>query len=183
MTSPETSREHPPMYKVREATVADAEAIARIQHDTWIKTYANEEAQITQEDVRIYLGDFQKRKEKWEKDLKDAPETWKTFVADENGKILGFCRIHKKEDEGYVNALYLDLEQEGKGIASKLMKRVFEFFDQDKPVKLEVAAYNDHAISVYKHYGFVEVGEENFPRPINGKTMPLKIMRRPAQEK
>lgn len=62
MKSPE-QKERAPEYTIRGATPADAAAIARIHHDSWLATYPNEEAKISLEDVQIYLGDIQERRE------------------------------------------------------------------------------------------------------------------------
>jgi ribosomal protein S18 acetylase RimI-like enzyme len=181
MKSPEL-REERKEYKIREAVPADAAAISRIQYDSWMATYPNKEAKITPEDVRIYLGDPIEKEKKWEKTLSGLKKDEKVFVATDGEKVIGFCRIEKKENENYLNALYLDLAYQGKGVASKLMKQAFAYFGEDKPSMLEVAAYNDRAKEIYEHYGFQESERKIFPRGINGKEMELIVMRRPAKE-
>lgn len=180
MTNPE-HREAQKEYKIREATPADAAAISRIQYDSWLATYPNEEAKITQEDVRVYLGDPGEKEKKWEKTLNNLKEDEKVYVALDGEKVIGFCRIEKREKENYLNALYIDLAYEGTGMASKFAKQVSEYLGEDKPSMLEVAAYNDRAKAIYEHYGFQESERKVFPRGINGKEMELIVMRRPAK--
>ncbi len=181
MTNPE-HREVQKEYKIREATPADAAAISRIQYDSWLATYPNEEAKITQEDVRVYLGDPGEKEKKWEKTLGNLKKDERVFVAMDGEEIVGFCRIEKRESEHYLNALYLDLAHQGKGVASKLMKQAFAYLGEDKPSMLEVAAYNDRAKAVYEHYGFIESERKMLNRAINGKELPIIVMRRPAKE-
>lgn len=181
MANPEL-REEQKEYKIREATPADAAAISRIQYDSWLATYPNEEAKITQEDVRIYLGDPGEKEKKWEKTLGNLKKDERVFVAMDGKEIVGFCRIEKRENEHYLNAPYLDLAHQGRGVASKLMKQAFAYLGEDKPSMLEVAAYNNRAKAIYKHYGFQELERKVFPRGINGKEMELIVMRRPAKE-
>lgn len=180
MTNPER-REAQKEYKIREAIPADAAAISRIQYDSWLATYPNESAGIAQEDVRVYLGDPVKKEKKWEKTLGNLKKDEKVFVAMDGEGVVGFCRIEKRESEHYLNALYLDLAHQGRGVASKLMKQAFEYLGEDKPSMLEVAAYNDRAKAIYEHYGFQESGRKVFPGGINGKEMELIVMRRPAK--
>lgn len=70
---------------------------------------------------------------------------------------------------------------EGKGVASKLFKQAFVYLGDEKPSILEVATYNERAKSIYEHYGFVEAERKMLNRKINGKEMPLIVMRRPAK--
>lgn len=56
-------REEQKEYKIREATSEDAVVIAQIQYDAWMETYPNEEAKITKEDIKKYLGDIVRHEE------------------------------------------------------------------------------------------------------------------------
>lgn len=179
MTSPEF-REERKEYKIREATPADAAAIARIQYDSWLATYPNEDVGISKEDLLAQLGELTQREEKWKKTFAEPDPQRKIFVATENQKIVGFCRIQKGEHENNFIALYLDKAHEGRGVASKLIKKIFDDVGEDKPAKLEVATYNHHAKAIYEHYGFKE--SEQTTHDVNGKSMPITVMRRPAKE-
>jgi len=183
MTNPE-HREAQKEYKIREATPADAEEIARIQYDSWLATYPNQEANITEEDVRLFLGELSKRIEGRKKRLEEPVQNTKTFVAEEAGRVIGFATVEKgKEDkENYLHALYLDLSMVGKGVSSQLFKKILAYVGEDKSAMLEVAAYNERAKAIYEHYGFRESGRKNLEKTINGKVMPLIVMRRPAKE-
>lgn len=188
MTNPE-HREAQKEYKIREATPADAVAIALIQYDSWLKTYPNESAEkenerITAEDIRKYFKDIPTREIKWQEIFEKLTPEIKIFVAEDDGRIIAFCKVEKKDgdDDNRLDALYMESTYEGKGVASKLVAQAFVYLGNEKPMKLEVAAYNGHAQAVYEHYGFEKVGEMDFPRPINGKNMRLNVMRRPAQK-
>lgn len=174
-------REERKEYKIREATPADAEEIARIRYNSWLVTYPNEVAGITRDDVQIHLGDLAKCKEDWGRNLKESSKDIKTFVAEDAGRVVGFCAVARQDKENHLNALYLDLAYEGKGVASKIFKEAMQFFGETNPVTLEVAAYNDRAKLFYERKGFREVQRTMDPDKINGKDMPILLMRRPGK--
>jgi len=178
MTNPEL-REERKEYKIREAVFADAEAIAHIQYNAWLATYPNEKAGITEGDIRIYLGDQERGVERWKQNLKQASKEVKAFIAEDSGRVVGFCAVAKKERENRLNALYLDLAYQGKGAASQLLKQAMKFFDEDSPVTLEVAAYNERAKLFYERHGFQEVQRVTDPDRINEKEMEIIVMRHP----
>lgn len=76
----------------------------------------------------------------------------------ENGELCGYIGIKPEDDERFfLSKLYLRADKRGRGIASVMLKRVFEEARQagKKTVYLTVNKHNDHAVDVYKKTGFI----------------------------
>ena len=99
-----------------------------------------------------------------EKSFSDEAENRlaKYFVAMENGKILGYGGIWLVADEGQITNIAVLPEYRGRGIASKLLKKLIEYAE-GKSIVLEVRESNLAAISLYEKHGFKNVGvRKNF---------------------
>ncbi len=153
-------RERPREFTVRMADAQDAPGIARIQHESWLSTYPNEETGISREDIELYLGDIDIRTQSRLGDIeKMHTDKMRVFVIESEGKIIGYCKVRKEEVENFIDALYLDPAQKGVGAGGKLMTDALHWLGSDKAIELEVATYNAHAIAFYERYGFHETGE------------------------
>ena len=77
-----------------------------------------------------------------------------TFVLVEDGNILGFISILNK---GYIGALFIDINHQGKGIGRKLIE-----YAQRQYRELTLAVYkdNDQAVRFYKNNGFKIISEQ-----------------------
>lgn len=80
------------------------------------------------------------------------------FVAEDNGKIIGFISVNIYKDLGYI---YLDdysvsESYRGKGIGSKLMNMAFDFAKEKgiNQVDTHVESANKESIEFYKNRGF-----------------------------
>lgn len=99
-------------------------------------------------------------KEMWELHKADLRSKYlpnaETWVAEENGEILGFISLL----EDYIGGLFVTPTKQGMGIGTKLL-------EQAKQVKrqLNVGVYNKnkHARNFYKKNGFTYVSEEVQP--------------------
>lgn len=77
-----------------------------------------------------------------------------TFVFIEDENILGFISILNK---GYIGALFIDINHQGKGIGRKLIE-----YAQRQYRELTLAVYkdNDQAVRFYNKNGFKIISEQ-----------------------
>ncbi len=91
----------------------------------------------------------------------------KFFVAENNGELLGYVGISCILDEGYITNIAVYPKHRKKGVATALIKRVFDLADEIELsfVSLEVRESNFGAISLYEKMGFKKEGlRKNFYR-------------------
>lgn len=82
------------------------------------------------------------------------------FAVREEDELCGYIGAKpEKDDRFFLSKLYLRSDKRGRGIASEMLKKVFEEARNcgKKRVYLTVNKHNDHAIEVYKKTGFVIV--------------------------
>lgn len=82
-----------------------------------------------------------------------------TYLAvRDNGELCGYIGVKPESDDRFfLSKLYLRADKRGKGIASEMLKRVFDEARSQgkKRVYLTVNKHNDHAVAFYKKTGFV----------------------------
>ena len=119
--------------RVRTATPADARAIAEVHVRTWQHAYAH-----------VFPADFlealsvDRRADWWTRAATTSPED--LFVAEEDGRIVGFASVGRSEDEeeaGELYAIYVEPPHWGTGAGAALMDAAVE--------RLRAAGF-DHAI-------------------------------------
>jgi ribosomal-protein-alanine N-acetyltransferase len=79
------------------------------------------------------------------------------FVAEECGKIVGFCGIHIVLNEGHIMNVAVLPEHRGRGIGEALLLMMMSYTGLPN-YTLEVRVSNTAAISLYKRLGFLESG-------------------------
>lgn len=87
-------------------------------------------------------------------------QSYTYFSVRENGELCGYIGI--KPENGsrlFLSKLYLRADKRGRGIASVMLKRVFDEAKKlgKSSVYLTVNKHNDHAVAVYKKTGFETV--------------------------
>jgi len=105
--------------RVRAATGADADAVARVQQETWRVAYAH-----------VFpaegLGEDFIDVERWRRRLIDPPPGWSTFVAERDGRLVGFSSVGPSRDEGGIGelyAIYVDPPEWSTGAGRALLER------------------------------------------------------------
>ncbi|MEF2093259.1 GNAT family N-acetyltransferase [Bacillus sp. CFBP9009] len=129
---------------IRQATVADAEAIAIVHVDCWRTTYK----EIMPSDFLDNLS-YEKRKDIWIKNI-NRDENY-VYVAENNeGKIVGFIDGGKRdtnqvENSGDLTAIYILENFQRMGIGKKLIKELFFKFEElgFKTIFVEVLEDNE----------------------------------------
>ncbi|MGL4450352.1 MAG: N-acetyltransferase [Sarcina sp.] len=77
----------------------------------------------------------------------------KTYVYEENGIVKGFISLLKVN---FIGAIFIDNDQRGKGIGSKLMNFVKDKYNN---LLLEVYKDNNQSVNFYKKHGFEIISE------------------------
>jgi aminoglycoside phosphotransferase (APT) family kinase protein/RimJ/RimL family protein N-acetyltransferase len=145
---------------IEQAVPEDAEAICDIRDRAWLESYPNAKHGITVEDVKLMAqgpnGEYVPRRIAHLKEQlgKDEP-TQTTFVAKVNGDVVGFIdpRIDE-QNHRRIGAIYVAPEAQSKGVGSKLINQVLDWYGRDHDIYLEVVSYNQNAINFYKRFGF-----------------------------
>lgn len=84
-------------------------------------------------------------------------EDYRYLAVRDNGEICGYIGVKPEtNDRFFLSKLYLRLDKRGRGIATIMLKKVFEeaALAGKNAVYLTVNKHNDHAIAVYKKTGF-----------------------------
>lgn len=84
----------------------------------------------------------------------------KFFVAENESQLIGYIGIKAVIDEGYITNVAVFPQYRGKGAATALINKVFEFAKEKSLsfVSLEVRVSNSEAVSLYEKLGFVTEG-------------------------
>jgi len=112
---------------IREATAADASAIARVHVESWRTTYCG----IVPGDVLANLSTEQ-RERSWAERLNQPDGLRFNYVAeDDAGAVVGFASGGPEREgdlvyTGELYAIYLLADQQGKGIGGRLARMVAE---------------------------------------------------------
>ncbi|HLA93567.1 MAG TPA: GNAT family N-acetyltransferase [Actinomycetota bacterium] len=109
--------------RIREAEPRDARAIAEVHVGSWRAAYRG---QLTDD----YLDDLKvdDRLDQHRRTLEEPRAGWRTWVAEEGGRVIGFAVTGPSEDAdaqdktGEVYAIYLDPEQVGTGLGRALFE-------------------------------------------------------------
>ncbi len=142
--------------------VEDVWGIQNVYHKSWLATYPNDKYGITVDDIEHYFVDsfteetLNKRRQAI---LNPDPlSKIKNFVAKDNDKVVGICRIEVLPERNQLKTIYLLPEYFGKGIGMKLWNEVKKYFDSKNDIYVELAEYNDGAKAFYKKLGFIDTG-------------------------
>ena len=108
--------------KTRPATSGDANAIGRVQVETWTIAYAD---LLPRETIEAF--DVSARQEMWREGLGRAPRPGSaTFVALVEDEVVGFATVGaawSEEGTGELYAIYVDPSHWGRGTGRALIER------------------------------------------------------------
>jgi ribosomal protein S18 acetylase RimI-like enzyme len=165
---------------IEPAKPEDAEGVFNVQRLTWLATYPNAEAGITEEDIRVRVeGEHSElipqKIERWRNGIEATGSERATFVVRDNDKVVGFVAPAIREGQRRIGAIYVLPGAQGKGVGGKLLQKALEWHGRDEDIFLHVATYNQNAIDFYKKNGFEETGAEikdDVAQLGNGKEIP-----------
>ena len=111
-----------------------------------------------------------------EKELNDDSSIYLCCKSED--KIIGFAGISIVLDAAELNSIVIKKSKRGNGYSSLLLKKLIQIAKSKKCTKinLEVAIDNIIAISLYKKFGFVQVGKrQNYYNGIDALLFTLHI--------
>ena len=156
------------MYRVREATSADAIAIRDVATKAWYNTYLNIYAASTINELLAASYNEEHLKKRMQEQL--------FLVAEEDEEIVGFANFIYGE-ELYLSAHYVHPESQHKGYGTHLLEKGLEAFKgQYDTVYLEVDNQNDEGIHFYKEQGFETI--RSYQPEMYGEVMNLALMKK-----
>lgn len=164
------------------AVPEDSEGINTVLYEAWLATYPNEEAGITADDIEDSYKDrlSPERIEKGKERLRNIPENERRLVAKADGRVIGVSRVIREEGYNKLQTLYVLPGYQSRGVGTALWNEGKRFLDPAKDTLLEVATYNENAISFYRKLGFEDTGkritDERF-RMKSGNIVPEMEMR------
>ncbi len=168
------------MFTIRTIKTEDAQAICKIQQETWIATYQSIEEFISKTDLEEYTSNWTtpdniKLLKTW---IKKPNQKW--LVAELDGRVVGHIRFLIKNNHGEIDMFYILPSYQGLGIGKKLLESVTKKHRSD--IIVDVVDFNQNAICFYLKNNFTFVGkEENNARPLpSGKKMGLIRMKKLA---
>ena len=85
-----------------------------------------------------------------------------TTIALKDGELFGFYMVIERDDELFLNHLYIDPQYQGKRIGTKLLNQVKDMArSSNKGIKLE-ALKESRSNSFYVSNGFIKIGESEW---------------------
>lgn len=156
----------------------DIESAIDVVQQCWLDTYVSKTYKISrqwithQNNAMKSPEAIQNRRRMF---MKQSTAGW--IARDGQGNIIGMVGPYiDNEKIQRLGSLYVIKEWHGQGVGSALMQEVIEWFNPDKPIILEVAAYNLRARAFYKKWNFHETAQSCL---FAGK-IPELVMVRPA---
>ncbi len=155
------------MPKTRKANLYDAKPLSLLAERTFRDTFG---AQNSEENMELHCK-LSYGEEIQAREISSPDMT--TFVSEDGGRLVGFSQVRWQGAPSCVAAvspaeiqrLYVIQECHGRGVAQDLMKACLDDVEGRGAdvVWLGVWERNPRAISFYKKFGFIEVGDHVFP--------------------
>ena len=165
------------MLNFRNATPADAVAIAQLHASSWKENYrgliSEDYLENEVEGERIAV---------WQKRFETMPDNRQVLLAEVEGELVGFVCSFLKDDSKWgtlLDNLHIVKAWQGKGLGRQLMQKAAEWSFQKAPTSslfLWVLEGNDKAIAFYKKIGGKEVEREKKDLPGLGKILAYRYV-------
>lgn len=143
------------------AQPVDAKGITYVQQETWLATYPNKEAGIDREDIEKLNFTGDDYLQRWQQSLETIKGDRQTWVARENGEVIGYCVARKGDEANRLQAIYVSPSHQGRDLGKKLMEAAFVWLGNEKDILLDVASYNASSIRFYESIGFRRTGKDS----------------------
>lgn len=140
-------------YKIRNMTIDDIKSVQEIAEKSWLATYAG----IIPEDTQKKFLKAAYSDEMMHKRLNHSL----FLVAEADSGIVGFANFSFANDQGEagLGAIYLDPEQQSKGIGTSMLQEGINQLDGVVSISVEVEKDNAIGKSFYEARGFEIVDE------------------------
>jgi len=158
-----------PVYRLRSANAADAEAIATLHTDSWQRTYRG-----MMSDEFLDGPALENRRSVWRERLAASDSDRLVVVADDGTRIAGFICAFAHGDAGYgayIDNLHVAHGWKGRGIGRALMRSAAEWICATQPgtgVYLWVMEANVQARAFYDRLGARNVETVEYDDPGGG---------------
>jgi ribosomal protein S18 acetylase RimI-like enzyme len=135
--------------RIRPATRDDADAVARVQRETWRIAYRDvfPPERLAEDFIDV---------DRWRRNLETPPDGWTTLVAGD--PVVGFACVGPSRDEdrvGELYAIYVHPERWREGVGRALIERAEEHLAADyDQATLWVLAANPRARRFYERAGW-----------------------------
>ena len=152
-----------PVYQdwmVEQALPEDAENIARMHSESFRKTYlkdgdeAHNEKVIAEATRFITPSELPKRVNLLIHVQQNPDKHFHEIAMHDNGQVIGMIYGTKLDGVQEIEALYVDENFHGAGVAQALVTSFIEWSDKDKPIELGVYKENERAKRFYAKMGF-----------------------------
>lgn len=148
-----------PKVTIREASFEDLLAIRKMHAKSWLATYPNDEAGVSEDWVRERVSGWttpegMKKSEEHFKNIFGNPNHFYRIATLDN-EVVGLVHASRDDASQHLDALYIDESEYGTGLAQELMEMADDWLDPNVPTDLEVTSYNTRAIRFYEKCGFV----------------------------
>lgn len=156
---------------IRLATPADVDALARLKLETFRETFLEEfGVPYPPDDLTVFEAEAYGR-DKVRDELADPGRT--TWVAHADGDLLGYVHVgptklpHREAEphHGELYQLYVRRPAQGMKLGGRLLALALDHLTATRPgpIWLGVWSGNHRAQAIYAAFGFVKVGEYQFP--------------------
>lgn len=162
------------MY-IRSVTEADISSLAKLAQTVYSDTFGSGMSEVE------LVEALETRSEEYFRSVLDKDTI---LIAQDNGKLLGFIQfgeptydsIETTDADLELNKIYIDKDQQGKGIGKQLMEAMLSH-DRLKNIEniyLDVYAQNEKALGLYTKYGFETI--EKVPFKVKGKILGYDLL-------
>jgi ribosomal protein S18 acetylase RimI-like enzyme len=180
-----TSVKSIPTIEVSRATPEDVASVQNVLYRVWLTTYPNKALGITVADIEEMYKDRNSEETLARMRERIFSPSEITLVAKENDKVVGVCRVIRREDKDVMEAIYVLPEYQRLGIGSAIWREIEKLLPNRKII-VQVATYNTDAIEFYKRCGFRDTGkrwEEKKFRLRSGTAIPaMEMLAKQEQE-
>ncbi|MFB6145495.1 MAG: N-acetyltransferase family protein [Candidatus Nanohaloarchaea archaeon] len=153
--------------EIRHAEPQDAEGIHDIALKSWKDAYSRFLSEDTIEEV---IEDWYSVE-----DLEEETGDQIFYVAEKDGKVVGFVHATIEDGGASLHRIYLDPDYQRQGIGSKLYERMMkELPETTEKIELEVLAENKKGKSFYRKKGFETQETEEIE--LKGEKVEQKIL-------
>lgn len=139
----------------KKATETETPLIRHLAEKIWKEHYTPiiGEKQVEYMLQTIYSEEAQKQQ------MQTGQEYFLVYI---NNDVAGYFSITNKEDECFLNKLYILNEEHCKGIGSMVMQEIIQKSEEKKRITLTVNRQNFKAINFYFKHGFKIKSVEDF---------------------
>ncbi len=159
------SEQHEVDWMVEPALPEDAEKIAKLHSESFLKTYLNlnddeRNQQVIDEATRFLSSDrIQLRADLLAHSLENSDIHFYQIAMRDDGEPIGLIYGNKLDGVQEIEALYVDENYYGAGVGKALVEEFIDWSDPDKPIELGVHKDNERAKKFYIKMGFKAIND------------------------